>query len=80
MISKISGYSVKSSYNPSFESLISKSAKIPVKPRRGLTPQNIGGKFFGGIKEVFFETFPKFDPEYNKFMLKNSTVKFDKVL
>lgn len=79
MISKVSGYSVKSSYNPSFGSLISKGAKIPVKSRRGLLPQNMRGKFFSGIKEAFFETFPKFDPEYNKFMLKNSVIKLDKV-
>lgn len=67
MITKIQGYNFNNSkYNrPSFGAKIAEDAKIWVK-RRGenLYVEYSFKKFFKRLKDMFFETFPKLDPEY----------------
>lgn len=66
MINKIQPYNVRNNYNPSFKSVITKGARIPIKRRGEVIPENMGRKFLSNLKEMFFELFPKLDPEYRK--------------
>lgn len=70
MIPKVSTteYSQKNPYHPGFGAVISKGHAVIVKRRGEYIPENIAGKFFTQVRELFFEMFPKFDPEYKKIM------------
>ena len=69
MITKIQPYSLnQNNYRPNFGAVIPKGHYIPVKRRGDVLPENIIPKFFAQVKEIFFEMFPKFDPEYEKIL------------
>ncbi len=66
MITGITPYNVtsnKPSYKPEFKSAM-QIAPIPVKRRGEVLPENLYGKFVENVKDIFFEMFPKLDPEY----------------
>lgn len=67
MITKIQPYSINQNiYRPHFGAVIPKGHYIPVKQRGEVLPENIIPKFFAHVKEIFFEIFPKLDPEYKQ--------------
>ena len=67
MITRIQPYSQdKNQYKPVFCAVISKGHYIPVKRRGEIIPENIMPEFFARVREIFFEMFPKLDPEYKK--------------
>lgn len=69
MITKIQGYNCRNKLynNQSFGAVMRKDTSIWVK-RRGenLRVEYSFKKFFKRIKDMFYESFPKFDPEYKK--------------
>lgn len=70
MIPKVSTYEYSSpvAYKPSFGAVIPKGRSILIKRRGEYVPQNLGNKMFEGVKDMFFEMFPKLDPEFKKVM------------
>lgn len=75
MITKIQPYSINSkNYQPNFGAVIAHGHYVPVKRRGEVVPENIVPKFFAGVKEVFFEMFPKLDPEYKNIKVKSGTI------
>ena len=66
MITRISPYSIKTNYKPNFGAVIPKGHYIPVRRRGEVIPEKLLPKVFNQAKEVFFEMFPKLDPEYVK--------------
>lgn len=67
MITKIQPYSInQNNYKPNFKAVIPQGHYISIKHRGKVLPENTVLKFFAQIKEIFFEIFPKLDPEYKK--------------
>ena len=66
MLHKIESFKVQNNYNPSFNAVIAKGARIQVKRRGEYIPQNVGSVYLTNLKNIFFELFPKIDPEYRK--------------
>ncbi len=71
MISPVSGYNINGG---SFTGAKIVNA-IPVKHRGEILPENVGKKFIQNAKGIFFEMFPKLDPEYEKVMKNNNNSK-----
>jgi hypothetical protein len=70
MISKIQGYS-NSNYTPAFTSAVVSKGTHLVTKRRGQMRVSAYKESFGSrIKNLFFEIFPKLDPEYKSLNMK----------